>query len=337
MLPAVQAHVTSVRRSSPMADDLPRDRGVAPEAHLAVRGRPRRPLRCGRRPRLGLQDDARRHNDNPRPRHRPPPRRGVRGDAGRGSSASRQAMDRGAGVPKGLSGRTTKESAQARWWAGVHVGAARVPPAARRPLAAHRGSRPIDRAPSCTRTRASTAAKDPPRILGKDDVDALASWGVAGPNVVLAHGVQLSRGADEARGRARHPRRRCSSANLQAREPHRRASWRCARPAWVVGIGADGAPCNSARHGPVRRAASALLAEARRDDAGALGALDAARASQSFSCAPSGIDPRGRVDGVRRPTSRWCASMRCSTAPSGYGEPSADTIARDGGQHARTW
>ncbi len=80
--------------------------------------------------------------------------------------------------------------------------------------------------------------------LGRDDVDVLASWGVAGPGVVLAHGVQLT-GAQIRRIAAAGTRVvHCPSANLKLGSGI--AALRGLLDAGVqVGLGCDGAPCNN--------------------------------------------------------------------------------------------
>lgn len=110
--------------------------------------------------------------------------------------------------------------------------------------------------------------------LGRDDIDVLASWGVAGKHVLLAHGVQLTesqmRDIAQAGTRIVH----CPSANLKLASGI--ADVVGMREAGiVVGIGADGAPCNNRLDGWTEVRSAALLAKVRREDAAALGAMDA--------------------------------------------------------------
>lgn len=127
------------------------------------------------------------------------------------------------------------------------------------------------------------------RALGRDDVDVLASWGISGPRVVLAHGVQVTPGQikriAERGTRVVH----CPSANLKLGSGI--APLRALLDAKVsVGLGADGAPCNNnldvwtelrhaallarLRSGPSSMPASTVLELATRRGAEVLG-LDA--------------------------------------------------------------
>ncbi len=111
-------------------------------------------------------------------------------------------------------------------------------------------------------------------ILGKDDVDVLASWGVAGPHVLLAHGVQLTAAQMKRVARAGTRIAHCPSANLKLASGI--ADVVGMRGAGiVVGLGADGAPCNNRLDGFTELRSAALLAKVRREDAAALGAGDA--------------------------------------------------------------
>jgi cytosine/adenosine deaminase-related metal-dependent hydrolase len=110
--------------------------------------------------------------------------------------------------------------------------------------------------------------------LGKDDVDALAAWGIAGENVVLAHGVQL--GASQMKRMAARGTRvaHCPSANLKLASGI--ADVVAMREAGiVVGLGADGAPCNNRMDPLTELRQAALLAKVRQGDASALSAADA--------------------------------------------------------------
>lgn len=99
-------------------------------------------------------------------------------------------------------------------------------------------------------------------LLGDDDVALLASYGVTGERAVLAHGVQLR--ADEmthlaaAKTRVVH----CPSSNLKLGSGI--AQVHALREAGVVvGLGADGAPCNNNLDGWVEMRLAALLAKVR--------------------------------------------------------------------------
>ncbi|MCB9595884.1 MAG: 5'-deoxyadenosine deaminase [Sandaracinaceae bacterium] len=110
--------------------------------------------------------------------------------------------------------------------------------------------------------------------LGKDDIDALADFGVAGPHVILAHGVQLTRAQMKRVAAAGTRIVHCPSANLKLASGI--ADVVGMRDAGiVVGLGADGAPCNNRLDGFTELREAALLAKAKRLDAAALSATDA--------------------------------------------------------------
>lgn len=110
--------------------------------------------------------------------------------------------------------------------------------------------------------------------LGKDDVDVLAGWGVAGAHVILAHGVQLTPAQMKRMARADTRVVHCPSANLKLASGI--ADVVAMREAGiVVGIGGDGAPCNNRLDAWTELRSAALLAKVRREDAAALGAADA--------------------------------------------------------------
>ncbi len=97
-------------------------------------------------------------------------------------------------------------------------------------------------------------------LLGDDDVALLARFGVTGERAVLAHGVQLR--ADEMQGLAAAKTRvvHCPSSNLKLGSGI--ASVYALREAGVVvGLGADGAPCNNNLDGWVELRLAALLAK----------------------------------------------------------------------------
>jgi cytosine/adenosine deaminase-related metal-dependent hydrolase len=110
--------------------------------------------------------------------------------------------------------------------------------------------------------------------LGMDDVDALAAWGIAGEHVVLAHGVQLGPAQMKKVARAGTRIVHCPSANMKLASGI--ADVVAMRDAGiVVGIGADGAPCNNRMDGWTEIRQAALLAKVKRGDAAALSATDA--------------------------------------------------------------
>lgn len=112
------------------------------------------------------------------------------------------------------------------------------------------------------------------RLLGMSDLAALASHGLCGPNVVMAHAVQLT--PREMRRAARLGTRfvHCPSANLKLASGI--ADVVALRAAGlVVGLGADGAPCNNRLDALGELRLALLLSKVRRGDARALAPLDA--------------------------------------------------------------
>lgn len=194
-------------------------------------------------------------------------------------------MDHGEGVPKGLR-ETTKESLAesdrlVSRWHGAAEGRLSYAYAPRFVLSCteklFRGV--VERARDNGALLHSHAAEHPGerdavrKLLGKDDVDVLASWGFEGKNTVLAHGVQLTDA--QARRAAKVGTRfvHCPSANLKlgsgiARVHELRAL------GLVMGLGADGAPCNNNVDAFVELRHAALLAKTRTDTT-ALPARDA--------------------------------------------------------------
>lgn len=110
--------------------------------------------------------------------------------------------------------------------------------------------------------------------LGMDDVDALAEWGIEGSHVVLAHGVQLTRKQMKRLAAAGTRIVHCPSANLKLASGI--ADVVAMRDAGVVvGLGADGAPCNNRLDAFTELRSAALLAKAKRGAADALSPMDA--------------------------------------------------------------
>jgi cytosine/adenosine deaminase-related metal-dependent hydrolase len=99
-------------------------------------------------------------------------------------------------------------------------------------------------------------------LLGDDDVALLARYGITGERAVFAHGVQL--GAEEMKGLAAAKTRvvHCPSSNLKLGSGI--AAVHAMREAGiVVGLGADGAPCNNDLDGWLEMRLAALLAKVR--------------------------------------------------------------------------
>jgi len=100
------------------------------------------------------------------------------------------------------------------------------------------------------------------KIMGDDDVAVLARWGATGPRTVLAHGVQLT--DEEARALAAAGTRvvHCPSANLKLGSGLARVD-DLRKAGVIVGLGADGAPCNNNLDALVELRHAALLAKVR--------------------------------------------------------------------------
>jgi 5-methylthioadenosine/S-adenosylhomocysteine deaminase len=97
--------------------------------------------------------------------------------------------------------------------------------------------------------------------LGREDVAALADVGIEGPRAVLAHGVQLTAAEMRAIAAARTRVVHCPSANLKLGSGI--ADVVALRAAGVVvGLGADGAPCNNRMDPFTELRQAALLANA---------------------------------------------------------------------------
>lgn len=99
-------------------------------------------------------------------------------------------------------------------------------------------------------------------LLGDTDLNVLARWGLSGPNAVLAHGVQLD--DDEARAVAAAGTKiaHCPSANLKLGSGIARVD-ALRKHGVVVGLGADGAPCNNNLDAFAELRHMALLAKVR--------------------------------------------------------------------------
>lgn len=100
------------------------------------------------------------------------------------------------------------------------------------------------------------------KLHGEDDTAVLARWGAKGPRTVLAHCVQVEEA--EARTLARLGTRvvHCPSANLKLGSGVARVDM-LQRSGVVVGLGADGAPCNNNLDAMTEMRHAALLAKMR--------------------------------------------------------------------------
>jgi cytosine/adenosine deaminase-related metal-dependent hydrolase len=165
-------------------------------------------------------------------------------------------MDAGSGVPKGLreSTRASLDESErlCRDWHGAHdrrIGYAFAP---RFILSCSeelvRGA--VERARERGALVHTHAAEHPSEreavraACGDDDIAVLRSWGLAGPDAILAHGVQLT--DDEARRIAEEGTRvvHCPSANLKLGSGIARVA-DLDRMGVKLAIGGDGAPCNN--------------------------------------------------------------------------------------------
>jgi 5-methylthioadenosine/S-adenosylhomocysteine deaminase len=211
-------------------------------------------------------------------------------------------MDAGAGIPRGLR-ETTRDSlrrsaALCERWHGAEGGRLGYAFAPRFVLscseallrataeAAHAvpGALLHSHAAEHAEERAAVRA-----ALGRDDVAALAACGIAGPRTVLAHGVQLRPAELRAVARAGTRFVHCPSANLKLASGI--ADVVAMRRAGVlVGLGADGAPCNNRMDPFTEMRQAALLAKVRRGDAAALPAVEALAMATIDGARVLGID-----------------------------------------------
>lgn len=112
------------------------------------------------------------------------------------------------------------------------------------------------------------------RLLGADDLAYFEACGIHGPRTVMAHGVQLT--TREMRRAAKQGTRfvHCPSANLKLASGIADVV-RMRKAGLVVGLGADGAPCNNRLDALGELRLAALLAKHMQHDAAALSAMDA--------------------------------------------------------------
>ena len=208
-------------------------------------------------------------------------------ESGMRAFSGKAMMDTGVGVPKGLR-ETTKQSLaesdrlRARWHGAAdgRLGYAYAPrfilSCTEKLLrgaaeAAHATPGVLLHSHAAEHADERRAVKDQ---LGVDDIGALAACGITGERTVLAHGVQLRAAEMRAMARAGTRVTHCPSANLKLASGI--ADVVAMREAGIlVGIGADGAPCNNRMDPFTELRQAALLAKVRRGDAGALRADDA--------------------------------------------------------------
>ena len=112
------------------------------------------------------------------------------------------------------------------------------------------------------------------QVLGEDDIAALERWGITGERAIYAHCVQVREVEMHRMARSGTRVAHCPSANLKL------ASGIADIPALkdagvIVGIGADGAPCNNRMDPWTELRSAALLAKVRAQNAAALPAAAA--------------------------------------------------------------
>lgn len=160
------------------------------------------------------------------------------------------------------------------------------------------------------------------KIFGKDDVDVLASFGISGPRAVLAHGVQLTAAQMKAAGKRGTRFVHCPSANLKlASGIANVVAMRAA--GMVVGLGADGAPCNNRMDPFTELRQAALLAKVVQKNASALAAVDALAMLTIDGARVLGLDDRiGSIEVGK------CADLAVVRLDGLHAEPAGDPIAR---------
>jgi cytosine/adenosine deaminase-related metal-dependent hydrolase len=157
-------------------------------------------------------------------------------------------------------------------------------------------------------------------VLGMDDVEALASYGLRGERCVLAHGVQLRK--DEMRRLAKDRTRitHCPSANLKLASGI--ADVVAMREVGiVVALGADGAPCNNRMDPWTELRLAALLAKTKRNHAAALPAMAALELATIEGARALGIDAEvGSIEAGKR------ADLTVVRLDAMHSEPPTDVV-----------
>jgi len=215
-------------------------------------------------------------------------------------AASGKAMMDAPTVPEGLRERTDASLAESERlrarWDGAAGGRIRYAFAPRFSLSCtERLLRSVAELAVSTGTLVHTHAAENPdeRALvraerGADDVAYLASLGIAGPHVFLAHGVQLSDEEIEAVAESGTRLVHCPSSNLKLGSGIARvAAWAKAGVAPV--LGADGAPCNN-RLDPFREMFLAAALSAATAGPGTWTAADVLRAATRGGAEALGLD-----------------------------------------------
>jgi 5-methylthioadenosine/S-adenosylhomocysteine deaminase len=256
-------------------------------------------------------------------------------ESGMRAFSGKAMMDTGAGVPKGLR-ETTEQSLResdrlrARWH-GAEDGRLGYAYAPRFVLsctekllrgaaeAAHATPGVLLHSHCAEHADERRAVKE---ALGRDDVSALAACGLTGPRTVLAHGVQLRPAEMRALAKAGTRFTHCPSANLKLASGI--ADVVAMREAgMLVGIGADGAPCNNRMDPFTELRQAALLAKVKRGDAAALRAEDALAMATIDGARVLGIDGHtGSLEAGKR------ADLAVVRLDALHAEPGGGAVAR---------
>jgi 5-methylthioadenosine/S-adenosylhomocysteine deaminase len=157
--------------------------------------------------------------------------------------------------------------------------------------------------------------------FGSDDVTTLARWGVTGPRAVLAHGVQLD--DEELAELARRGTKivHCPSANLKLGSGIARVH-ALRRAGVVVGLGADGAPCNNNLDALTELRHAALLAKVR-SGTSTLPAPEALRLATIEGARVLGVDDEvGSIEVGKR------ADLVVIDVSTAHAEPGGDAVGR---------
>lgn len=159
------------------------------------------------------------------------------------------------------------------------------------------------------------------KLIGQDDIDALRDYGFAGPDVVIAHGVQLT--PAQRRRLAGDGTRvtHCPSANLKLGSGVAKVA-RMRRAGMVVALGADGAPCNNNLDAWVEMRHAALLAK-RLGDTTAMPAREVLRMATIDGARALGVD--GEVGSIEAGKRADLAVVRLDGA---HVEPGGDVFSR---------
>ncbi len=255
-------------------------------------------------------------------------------DAGIRGLSGKAMMDRGTGVPKGLRESTRaslRESERLHErWHGAEEGRLGYAFAPRFILSC--SEKLLRSVGEIARDRDaivhSHAAEHPDEraavraAFGRDDVDVLADWGIAGPRTVLAHGVQLTAAQMRRAGRVGTRFVHCPSANLKLSSGIARVT-KMREAGMVVGLGSDGAPCNNRMDPWTELRQAAILAKAREGDAAALPAEEAFALATIDGARVLGLDDRiGSIEVGKR------ADLAVVDLEGLHSEPGGSIVAR---------